>query len=398
MLRENGTLPFSQVSAGVQLDQIYRVFDPQTRAAFRTWMQQLAIGSNGRGQDISDAIGNLAPFAVDTNQLLQILNAQAPTVRNLISNTGVVFDALSARDDQLRSLIENSNRVFAATASRDQALKAAFVALPTFEKESKTTLADLTRFSKNANPVIAQLRPAARQLSPTLQQTAALAPDLKSLFHNLGPAITASKRGLPALQDFTDELHPLLAQFDPFLNQLNPVLDYLGNYTDELRAFFGNTVAATEATSLVQAPSGKNLKVHYLRTTNPFNPEMLAMYPRRIGSNRANPYQFPDAFKQLAQGLPQYETRQCGAGEPSTTQSLVDSVLSLAPNPVPSIIGRPADQIVQDIQKFVFGGGPNGVVPAPPCKLQPDFVYQGKRTHFPQVGPAIGGGNLHPAG
>jgi phospholipid/cholesterol/gamma-HCH transport system substrate-binding protein len=398
LLRENGTLPFSHVSAGVQLDQIYRVFDPQTRAAFQTWMQQLAIASNGRGQDISDAIGNLAPFAVDTNQLLEILNAQAPTVRNLISNTGVVFNALSQRDDQLRSLIENSNRVFAATASRDKALKAAFVALPTFEKESKTTLAALTRFSKNANPVVSELRPAARQLSPTLQQTAALAPDLKSLFHNLDPAITASKRGLPALQAFTDELHPLLAEFDPFLNQLNPVLDYLGSYPDELRAFFANTVAATEATSPVLSPSGKTLRVHYLRTTNPLNPENLALYPRRIGSNRPNPYPFPDAFRQLAQGLSQYETRQCGAGEPSLAQNTVDSILNLVPQPVPSIIGRPADQIVKDIQTFVFGGGPGGVVPAVPCKRQPDQVYQGKQSRFPHVGPAIGSGNLHPAG
>jgi phospholipid/cholesterol/gamma-HCH transport system substrate-binding protein len=395
---ENGTLPFGQVSPGVQLDQIYRTFDPRTRAAFQDWMGQLAVASAGRGRDISDAIGNLAPFAQDTNQLLEILDEQAPSVRNLISNTGVVFDALSQRDDQLRNLITSSNRVFATTASRDQALKAAFVALPTFEKESKTTLARLTRFSNNANPVVTALRPAARQLSPTLQSLASLAPDLKSLFRNLDPAITASKRGLPALERFTDELHPLLGEFDPVLSQLNPILDFTGNYKDELRAFFANTVAATEATNNVLSPSGKSLKVHYLRTTNPQNPENLALYPRRIGSNRPNPYPFPDSFAQLAQGMAQYETRQCGAGEPTLAQTTVDNVLSLAPQPLASIVGKPADQVVQDIQQFVFGGGPNGAVPAPPCKLQPDFAYQGHRSRFPQVGPGTAPSTLAPAG
>jgi phospholipid/cholesterol/gamma-HCH transport system substrate-binding protein len=395
---ENGSLSFGQVSPGVQLDEIFRAFDPKTRAAFQTWMQQLAVASAGRGRDISDAIGNLAPFAQDTNTLLEILNEQAPTVRNLISNTGVVFDALSQRDDQLRSLIQNSNRVFATTASRDQALKAAFIALPTFEKESKATLARLTAFSKNANPVVTALRPAARQLSPTLQSLSSLAPDLNSLFHNLDPAITASKRGLPALQSFTDELHPLLGAFDPVLSQVNPILDFVGHYKSELNAFFANTVAATQATNNVLSPSGKTLKVHYLRTTNPQNPEELALYPRRIGSNRTNAYPFPNAFDTLAQGMAQYDTRQCGAGEPTLAQSTVDSILTLVPQPVASIVGRPADQIVQDIQSIVFGGGPGGVVPAPPCKLQPDYVYQGNRSRYPHVGASTAPSTLSTAG
>ena len=42
--------------------------------------------------------------------------------------------------------------------------------------------------------------------------------------------------------------------------------------------------------------------MHYLRTTNPVNPENLAVYPVRIGTNRPNPYTFPDAFKKLAHG------------------------------------------------------------------------------------------------
>ncbi len=171
-------------------------------------------------------------------------------MRSLISNTGVVFDALSERDGQLRELIENANRVFATTASRDRELQETFVALPTFERESRETIDRLTEFARDTDPLVTQLRPAARELSPTLQDLSDLAPELESLFRGLGPLITASAPGFPALERVLEELPPLLGQLDPALRQVNPVLDALGFYKPELTAFLANTVAATQATSV----------------------------------------------------------------------------------------------------------------------------------------------------
>src|SRR3954470_6409818 len=186
---DNGRLATGQVADTVELDEILRTFDPDTRAAFQNWIQTQAVSLDGRGQDLNDALGNLAPFAEDTTKVLAILNRQKAGVRQLVRNTGEVFDALSERDGQLAGVITNSNRVFATTAARDADLQAAFKALPTFEKESQTTLKRLSRFSANANPVITQLRPAARELSPTLQQLSALAPDLKHLFRSIDPLV-----------------------------------------------------------------------------------------------------------------------------------------------------------------------------------------------------------------
>ena len=56
----------AQVSDTVQLDEIFRTFDADTRAAFQTWMQEQARGIGGYGRDLNDALGNLAPFAEDT--------------------------------------------------------------------------------------------------------------------------------------------------------------------------------------------------------------------------------------------------------------------------------------------------------------------------------------------
>ena len=133
---DGGSLAEGQISPTVQLDEIYRTFDADTRAAFQTWMQEQAKAIGDYGRDVNDALGNLGPFAEDAAQLVDILNRQEGAVTSLVSNTGVVFEALTERDGQLRSLIENSNRVFQATAARDEELKEAFIALPTFERES----------------------------------------------------------------------------------------------------------------------------------------------------------------------------------------------------------------------------------------------------------------------
>jgi virulence factor Mce-like protein len=159
---ENGHLRTTQVSPTVELDEIYRSFDKRTRTAFQVWMQTQAQAIKGHGRDINEALGNLGPFAEDASTAVDILNRQEGAVRRLISNTGVVFGALTERGDQLRGLIENSNRVFSVTAQRDSELQQAFVALPTFERESRLTLKRLDSFAANADPLVTQLRPAAR--------------------------------------------------------------------------------------------------------------------------------------------------------------------------------------------------------------------------------------------
>jgi phospholipid/cholesterol/gamma-HCH transport system substrate-binding protein len=367
---DGGTLPEGQVSPTVQLDEIYRTFDADTRLAFQTWMQEQAKAIGEHGRDVNDALGNLAPFAEDAATLVDILNRQEGAVTSLVANTGVVFEALTERGDQLRSLIENSNRVFEATAARDEQLKEAFIALPTFERESQQTLERLAEFSVDTDPLVTQLRPAARELSPTLRDLGALAPDLEVFFRELGPLIDASRTGFPAAEQVLEDARPLIAQLDPAMRQLGPIVDFLGLYKPELTAFFANTPAATNA----KDPQG----IHYLRTTNPLNAENLAVYPRRIGTNRPNAYAKPGNFSQLRSGMPVFDNRHCGAGVPSIGNTPVV--------PLPPLVGElvPAD-LLNRIVQFAFAGQPGTNGPAPPCRLQGPYSFGGEVTQYPHV-------------
>ncbi len=408
---EGGDLPASQVSPTVELDEILRAFDPQTRAAFQEWMQNQATAISGHGQDLNDALGNLGPFADDTADLVDTLNRQQGALSQLIANTGVVFQALSERDGQLRSLIENSNTVFQTTADRNQQLKQAFLALPTFESESRKTFERVTAFADNTDPLVNQLRPAARELSPTLQDLEKISPDLKHLLEQLQPLIDASKQGFPAAEKTLEDSRPLIAQLDPATAQLTPALQFLAPYKRELTSFFANTVAATQATD-------PGTTLHYLRTTNPLNAENLAVYPKRLPTNRPNPYRLPGGFDEINTGLPVYENRQCSASNllPTITNQPADLVSAVA-TAVPTVtgglvqlppLGLPAipqipltpeqaealipDQLLQQIQNLVFGGAAGSAgVASPPCKKQGPFTFGGETTQYPHLNARSGG-------
>ena len=93
--------------------------------------------------------------------------------------------------------MRNSNTVFPTTAARNQQLAETFVALPTFQIESRALLRRLDTFADVANPVIKQLTPIATAFGPVFENLEELAPDLRDFVVDLGPTISASVKGVP---------------------------------------------------------------------------------------------------------------------------------------------------------------------------------------------------------
>jgi phospholipid/cholesterol/gamma-HCH transport system substrate-binding protein len=369
---DGGKLPEGQVAETVELDEILRGFDPETRARFSTWFDQAGVAAKGNAEPLNDALALLTPFAEDTDRVLKVLRQQSDATQRLVRDTGYVFDALSERKGQLRGLIHNSNRTWEAIASRDAQLADTFRVFPTFLREGRTTTERLSRFADNTNPLITQLRPAARELSPTLIDLDALAPDLKGLFEDLGPLVRVSKRGLPATEQVLDNTRPLLRRLDPWLRNFTPIVDYLGLYRREIAAFLANDAAATQGTELSFNDTSKVL--HYLRTGNPVNPEMMAAWPFRLGSNRSNPYTEPGGYDKLKT-----------EGHLEVFGSYVCT--SRAVPPAPEANEWLSANVVAQIDQFIFGGDTNRGK-APPCDPQaPLGRVIGQSGMFPHLEP-----------
>jgi phospholipid/cholesterol/gamma-HCH transport system substrate-binding protein len=369
---DGGTLAQGQVADTVELDEILRTFDPETRQRFSTWFDQAGIAAQGNAEHLNDALALLTPFAENTDEVLSVLRRQSGATQRFVRDTGYVFDALTERKGQLRDLIRNSNRTWEAIASRDAEFADTFRVLPTFLREGRATTERLTEFAADTDPLIDQLRPAAREISPTLVDLDALAPDLKGFFKDLDPLVRVSRRGLPATSQVLDNTAPLLRRIDPWLRNLTPIVDYLGLYRREIAAFFANDAAASQGTE--QSFNDPSKFLHYLRTANPVNPEMLTGWPFRLSTNRSNPYTEPGGYDKL---------RTEGHLEVFGDYLCTDKAVP----PPPAANEWISEDVAAQIYRFIYGGDQNNGK-APPCDPQaPLGRVAGQSGIFPRLEP-----------
>jgi phospholipid/cholesterol/gamma-HCH transport system substrate-binding protein len=375
-LADGGRIPDGQVAPDVTLDQILSTFDPTTRRAFETWMQSQAGAVVGRGEDINESFGNLPGFVDSGNKLLAELNGQSAAVRGLVANTGQFFNAISARRGELSGLITAANSLFTTTAQRNQDLADVFKALPQFELQSRLVLPRLTALARSADPVVRALEPIAPELNRSFGLAAQLSPQLHGLLARLGPTVTASQRGLPALDRILNRVPPLLTAFDPFLRNADPIVHYIAAFKPEITGFFSNVTAASQGFDS-QAPFATGQAVHYLRASQTLTPSGLALYPKALGIDRDNAYRAPGAFNDLRTGLSSLDSASCSNGNPAPPTSAIGSLpISASPQtPVPPTLE-------QLIQQYVFKTDGRNVA-APRCWSQGPI--KGYSTLFPHL-------------
>jgi ABC-type transporter Mla subunit MlaD len=404
-LPEDSTLPTAQVTESVQLDEIFQAFDPKTRAAFQSWMQEAAVAIEGQGQNLSYAIGNFDPTFTEFENLFRVLNSQKLAVSRLFSNGAKTFEALRGREGELANLIRSSNELFTTTGERNEDIEALFRAFPTFQDESRLTVDRLRGFAVNADPLSKQLVPVAEELSPTLIKFGELAPEAKKLFEALPAVEREAPTGFPALRKlFRDDFPPLLRASEPFVRNLDPVVTGLGLYKREFAATLGNLAATFHGTTAQENKLGE--KFHYLRVIGPILSETLATYPNRLASNRNSPYSPPGWAGLLGKGaLPGYDTRQCTAGESVTLDpGIATSETFLERSPPEKIKLSPitgkvepihltldeqraeSEELLANINRFAFSGsGGTAGAHAPACKQQESFksIYgTGEKTQY----------------
>ena len=102
------------------------------------------------------------------------------------------------------------------------------------------------------------------------------------------------------------------------------------------------------------------------------SPESLAVYPARLGTDRANPYFKPGAFGSLASGLQVFSNSSCS-------------------NPVPSVSGpangATSQSLIEQIIQFKVANAPEtaNTIPAPACNQQGPVTFNGRTSQYPQV-------------
>ncbi len=171
---------------------------------------------------------------------------------------------------------------------------------------------------------------------------------------------------------------PIFENFTPVLHNLYPFLQYSGEYVHEFQAFFANVTAASEAAEPNSDIPGQGPKQHLLTTMAVLSPESLAVYPNRIGTDRADAYPHPGAYSSLASGLPVFSSSSCADSAPSvsgpTNETVSEELLKQLTHPPNAGESPVANE----------PGAPNQVA-APSCVQQGPFTFNGQTSQFAHV-------------
>jgi phospholipid/cholesterol/gamma-HCH transport system substrate-binding protein len=382
-LEDGSQLNVKNVESTTELDEIFRVFDPPTRRAFRRWVQEgSTVVSGNYPQDFNDVLGNLAPFATDGSKLLQILDDQEIAVRRTIKHTGRVFNALAAEEGQLQGLITNGNETFQALASRDEALSQTFEVLPTFERETRTTLRRLDRFAANTRPLVNDLKGPADDLGPTVRDLGRLAPHLTRTLKDFNPLIRASRRGLPAATRTIRGLNPVVDATHTLIPELSPVLADLSFNAPSVARFLSTGGGALGADGSMSYADNIKANEHRLPQIATIDSQSFRQLDSsRPPDDRGNTYVAPNAYRRAAP-LGTLESGDCdnvGGGQRDPKDGDVQDLGALSTSLNLPILAPLAGTLLGTLGE-TFPVQSNS---SPPCFVQPPSLFQNQQ--FPKL-------------
>ena len=305
---DGGMISRTQIEPSQQLDQVLNSFDTPTQHHLQQLLNGTYTALYGRGQDLSNAVGNSAPTAGYAGRIASGLDSERGSFQSFVANTGAVLQAVGARAGDLQTLITDGNAVLAATAARNAALTATVNALPPFLTQLRSTLSTLSTTLTFAKPTIADLLPAGPLLNPALTDVIRLSGPAIRLLHQAPGLITDADAALPAITSFAQAFRPAVETVLPATENIIPMINLVDLYKPELigtMANLGATFQATAAANTNNAVGNAGAGMaHYGRVLPPLNAQMFFGQAATEPDNRHNGYIAPGGWSTWATGLP----------------------------------------------------------------------------------------------
>jgi virulence factor Mce-like protein len=216
ILKERGTIPVSNTSTPVQLDQVLGVLRRDTREDLRRTLIELGRAYRA---GLGRAINRSWQFQPDAYQYTSIVNqallGQRPRdLGDFIRDQGVVAAAIDSSPQQLKSLLTDFNTTAGALAAEEQDLRAALVELPVTLRTAKPTLDALNRAFPPLRQLAREALPGVRTSGPTIDVLMPLIVQLRGLVSPFElQGLSADLRGtIPALAELATDSVRLLEE------------------------------------------------------------------------------------------------------------------------------------------------------------------------------------------
>lgn len=237
-LPDGGTIPVTQTTTAVQIDEVLTALQASSRRDLQKSLDGFGSALNDRptakqdstqdpefqGLTLAETINRGFKYGGDAGRDTSIVNqallgTEPHDLSRLIKANATVFGALSEREEDLQGLITNFNTVTGALAEEQENLRATLAELrPTLETAEpalinlNTSFPPLRAFSRELEPSLRALPGTIRAGNPWLRQARPLLSDrelgglarlLERGTPGLAKSVVVSQRLFPELTDFS---------------------------------------------------------------------------------------------------------------------------------------------------------------------------------------------------
>jgi phospholipid/cholesterol/gamma-HCH transport system substrate-binding protein len=224
-LQSGETIPISQTSPNVNLDEFLASLDTDTRNYIQLLLAGAAQGLNGNARNLSAAFKRFSPFSRDIAELSRELAVRHVYIARALHNFRLLIEALGSKDKALAELVDSANAVLGTFAKQDRSVQATLHELPGALHETNEGLGKLTAAARVAGPTLEKLHPFAVALAPAQKQTQPFLRKTTPIFKN-------------EIRPFTREIEPVVSEIQPDLQEISDAFPKLLTTFTVLNEFF----------------------------------------------------------------------------------------------------------------------------------------------------------------
>jgi phospholipid/cholesterol/gamma-HCH transport system substrate-binding protein len=188
-IEDGGQIGSDHTATAVELDEVFALFDKETRHSLRGFVKGQADTLRGRGVELRKGIHYLNPALSTGARLFEELTRDEPLLKRFVIDSAALSHALASRRDDLTGVVRNLNATFGALGSQQAALAESIDRLPPFLRRANTTFVNLRSALNDVDPLVDAAKPVARRLGPFLHQARQFAHDGEPTIQDLSRTI-----------------------------------------------------------------------------------------------------------------------------------------------------------------------------------------------------------------
>jgi phospholipid/cholesterol/gamma-HCH transport system substrate-binding protein len=186
---DGGTLPATNTTTTVDIDQLFNTLDPSTRKALQDFLKGSAAQYAGVTRQANAGIHYLNPELGTSSRLFNELGRDTPVLEHFLGDSAHLVTAIAQKRDDLAALVQNLNTTTRAIGSQKAALADSIGRLPDFMRNANTTFVNLRAALNDVDPLVNASKPVAKKLKPFLDQVQPLARDARPTVRDLNLVI-----------------------------------------------------------------------------------------------------------------------------------------------------------------------------------------------------------------